>query len=181
MGKNLERPSASGADGEPLTILSDGDIRKLLSEGRLGIEPFTEAHLTPNGVDLTVKEVLIRTGNAKVAQGVARLPPLGSFLVSTREYVRMPKDVTAQLWIRSSYARKGILAAFGKVEAGFEGELTIGAFNSNPEPVDLPIGDRFCQIAVRVRPVRAAASSSGMVPSRATSASVQGRLRKAGG
>lgn len=133
-----------------LTILSDADIRKRLSSGELGIEPFTEAHLTPNGVDLTVREVLVRNGNQKVSEATARVPPMSSFLISTREYVRMPRDVTAQLWIRSSYARRGILAAFGKVEAGFEGELTVGCFNSSHEAVEIPVGDRFCQIAFEV-------------------------------
>lgn len=146
-GEGFKGPEGVRRFGGTLVVLSDGDIRKRLEKGELGIEPFTEAHLTPNGVDLTVKEVLIRSGNSTIAQGVARVPALASFLVSTREYVRMPRDVTAQLWIRSSYARKGLLAAFGKVEAGFEGELTIGCFNSSHEPVELPIGDRFCQIA----------------------------------
>jgi len=35
---------------------------------------------------------------------------------------------------------------FGKVDAGFHGTLTIGCFNASDAPVDIPIGDRFCQI-----------------------------------
>lgn len=130
-----------------MCILSDRDIRARLAKGELKIEPFAEEHLTPNGVDLTVKEVLVRPGAEPVREGTVRIPGGASFLVATREYVTMPPDVAGQLWIRSSYARRGLLAAFGKVEAGFEGELTIGAFNSSPEAVELPIGDRFCQLA----------------------------------
>jgi dCTP deaminase len=54
--------------------------------------------------------------------------------------------VTSQLWIRSSYARKGVLASFGKVDAGFQGTLTFGCFNASHEALEIPIGDRFCQI-----------------------------------
>jgi dCTP deaminase len=67
--------------------------------------------------------------------------------VSTLERVRLGPALAGQLWIRSSYARKGILAAFGKVEAGFDGTLTIGAFNAAAQPVAIPIGERFCQLA----------------------------------
>ena len=130
-----------------MCILSDRDIRERLEQKNLGIEPFIEKNLTPNGYDLTVKEVVLRQSGEKLASGEAVVPPGGSFLISTKEYVRMPPDASGQLWIRSSYARRGVLAAFGKVEAGFEGELTVGCFNSSHEPVKIPIGDRFCQLA----------------------------------
>ncbi|MBI2078265.1 MAG: dCTP deaminase [Euryarchaeota archaeon] len=130
-----------------MCILSDQDIRERLEQKTLGIEPYQEKHLTPNGYDLTVKEVVLRASQEKIHAGEAVVPPMSSFLISTKEYVRMPPDAAGQLWIRSSYARRGVLAAFGKVEAGFEGELTIGCFNSSHEPVKVPVGDRFCQIA----------------------------------
>lgn len=58
----------------------------------------------------------------------------------------MGPQITSQLWIRSSYARKGIMASFGKVDAGFHGTLTFGCFNASDTDVEIPIGDRFCQI-----------------------------------
>lgn len=130
-----------------MCILSDRDIRQQLDQKTLGLEPFEEKNLTPNGYDMTVKEVVVRSSGQRFVSGEAVVPPMSSFLVSTREFVRMPADAAGQLWIRSSYARRGILAAFGKVEAGFEGELTIGCFNSSHEPVRVPVGDRFCQLA----------------------------------
>lgn len=128
-------------------ILSDRDILERLEKKELGIEPFVEKNLTPNGVDLTVKEIVIRPAPDRHQSGDVKIPAGASFLISTREFVTMPADAAGQLWIRSSYARRGILAAFGKVEAGFAGELTIGCVNSSPEPVTIPIGDRFCQLA----------------------------------
>lgn len=139
------KPRAGLAGG--VCVLSDRDIRERRDRGELGLDPFEEKNLTPNGYDLSVAEVLVRSANTKVTTGTATVPAGGSFLVSTREIVRMPSDVAGQLWIRSSYARRGVLAAFGKVEAGFEGTLTIGAFNAGPDPVVIPVGDRFCQLA----------------------------------
>jgi len=128
-------------------VLSDRDIRERIERSELGIDPYVEKHLTPNGYDLTVKEVVMRPSTTPQREGTVTIAPGASFLVSTREFVKMPADVSGQLWIRSSYARRGLLFAFGKVEAGFHGELTVGGINSSPEPVALPIGDRFCQIA----------------------------------
>jgi len=54
--------------------------------------------------------------------------------------------VCAQLWLRSSYARKGLLSSFGKVDSGFEGALTIPLCNSTNRPFELKIGERFLQI-----------------------------------
>jgi dCTP deaminase len=129
-----------------MTVLSDADIEQALQNNTLSIEPFVQKHLTPNGYDLSIEEVFIRKTNQHIKEGVAVIPPLTWFAVSTKEFVKMGPQITSQLWIRSSYARKGILASFGKVDAGFHGTLTFGCFNASDTEVELPIGDRFCQI-----------------------------------
>jgi len=82
-----------------------------------------------------------------VTEGTATLPARERFLVATEEVVTLGPSLAGQLWIRSTFARKGLMMAFGKVEAGFSGELTIAGFNAARDPVDLPIGERFCQLA----------------------------------
>jgi len=129
-----------------MTILSDIDIKSSMEKKDLGIEPFNEKNLTPNGYDLSIDEVYIRKTDQHIKEGIAIIPPLTWFAISTKEFVKMGQQITSQLWIRSSYARKGIIASFGKVDAGFHGTLTISCFNSNDEEIELPIGDRFCQI-----------------------------------
>ena len=129
-----------------MAVLSDRDIEAGLQDGSLGIEPFVPKNLTPNGYDLSIAEVFLKTTGAHIKEGMAVVPPMTWFAISTKECVRMGPKVTSQLWIRSSYARKGILASFGKVDAGFQGTLTFGCFNASHEPVEIPIGDRFCQI-----------------------------------
>ena len=127
-------------------VLSDIDIKQCLQSQDIGIDPFVEKHLTPNGYDLSIDEVFIKKSNLHIKEGVAVIPALTWFAVSTKEFVKMGSMITSQLWIRSSYARKGVMACFGKVDAGFHGTLTISCFNANDTVVEIPIGDRFCQI-----------------------------------
>jgi len=121
-------------------ILSDRDIKKAILEGEISIEPFREENLTPNGYDLTIKEIFI--DGKTVYESI--IPKMKWFAVSTEEYIKL-KNITAQLWLRSTYARKGILSSFGKVDSGFEGCLTISCFNTNKE-IELKKGEKFCQI-----------------------------------
>lgn len=128
-------------------ILSDRDILARREAGELGIEPFDERGLTPNGYDLRIAEVMLPDEGATVfREGKVVVPAGARFLVSTLERVRMPGDVCGSLWLRSSYARRGVFGSFGKIEAGFEGTLTVGGLNAGRAPVELPIGDRFCQL-----------------------------------
>ena len=129
-----------------MTVLSDTDIEQALQHNTLSIEPFTQKNLTPNGYDLSIEEIFIRKTDQHIKEGVAVIPPLTWFAISTKEFVKMGPQITSQLWIRSSYARKGIQASFGKVDAGFHGTLTFGCFNASDTDVEIPIGDRFCQI-----------------------------------
>ncbi|MEF8847649.1 MAG: dCTP deaminase [Candidatus Thermoplasmatota archaeon] len=129
-----------------MSILSDIDIEKALEEENLGIKPFKKQNLTPNGYDLTIEEIYIKKNDEHVRKGEASIPPKTWFAISTREFIEMGPRISSQLWIRTTYARKGVMASFGKVDAGFHGNLTISCFNSRDEKIDIPIGDRFCQI-----------------------------------
>lgn len=129
-----------------MSILSDKDIQEYMENEDLGIEPFLKKNLTPNGYDLSIDEIFIKKTDEHVKDGMAVIPAQTWFAISTKEFVKMGAMITSQLWIRSSYARKGVMASFGKVDAGFHGTLTISCFNANDESIEIPIGDRFCQI-----------------------------------
>jgi dCTP deaminase len=129
-----------------MSVLSDADITEYMSENILGLDPFNEKNLTPNGYDLSIEEIFIKKTDQHINEGNAVIPPFSWFAISTKEFVKMSARITAQLWIRSSYARKGVMASFGKVDAGFHGTLTISCFNATDEEIEIPIGDRFCQI-----------------------------------
>jgi dCTP deaminase len=121
-------------------ILSNEDIKKAINSGKICIEPFNKDNLTPNGYDLSVKDIYINNEIKKISI----IPPMTWFALSTIEYIKLV-DTTAQLWIRSSYARKGVFSSFGKVDVGFEGCLTLSCFNSY-QNIEIKTGDRFCQI-----------------------------------
>jgi dCTP deaminase len=129
-----------------MTVLSDRDIKISIEKNELDIEPYNPNNLTPNGYDLSIDEIYIRKTDQHIKEGIVTIPALTWFAISTKEFVKMGPKITSQLWIRSSYARKGIMASFGKVDAGFNGTLTISCFNSNNKEIKIPIGDRFCQI-----------------------------------
>jgi dCTP deaminase len=131
-----------------MSVLSDRTIQELVEREELGIEPFDASNLTPNGYDLSISEVLLPDRETVPRRtGVARVPPRERFVVSTEETVTLGPGLCAQLWLRTTFARKGVVASFGKVEAGFSGDLTISCFNAAREAVEIPVGERFCQIA----------------------------------
>ena len=129
-----------------MTVLSDKDILRFMDEGLLVIEEFAEKNLTPNGYDLTIDEVYLSSLGTRIKEGTATVEPGRWFAVSTREYVALSRVIAASLWIRTTFARKGIISSFGKIDAGFEGTLTLTAHNASKSPLYLDIGMRFAQM-----------------------------------
>ena len=123
-----------------MAILSDKDIVESMMTGYIGISDYNEKSLTPNGYDLRIAEISVRGDDKKYTEGTVTIPPRTMFYVSTVERVRMADDICAQLWLRTTWIRKGIIGAFGKIDAGFEGTLTLGAYNATDEIIDIPIG-----------------------------------------
>jgi dCTP deaminase len=134
--------------GGPVTW-SDTDILAARASGTFGADPWHPEDLTPNGLDLRIGHVLVPTAMEEpVAAGTAVVPPMTRFVVATQAVLTMPPDAAGSLWLRSSFSRRGVIAAFGKVDAGFRGNLTVGCFHAGHEPLSLPIGERFCQIVL---------------------------------
>lgn len=125
-------------------ILSDNQIEDLLEEGTLVIENYNPENLTPNGYDLTIDEISVK-GEKPVEEGYVPIPSDTWFAVSTKEYVKFPPDIAGELWIRTTWARKGVLSSFGMIDAGFEGNLTLIGYNTYQE-IEIPIGETFAQM-----------------------------------
>ena len=128
-----------------MSILSDEAILAALEVGEIEIEPFDSENLTPNGYDLSIKEIEIPKGR-KVTEGELSIPAGKRFAVSTKERIACGPNVCAQLWLRTSWARKGIMCSFGKIDSGFDGTLTLLGFNSGEEDVKLVTGETFAQM-----------------------------------
>jgi dCTP deaminase len=132
-----------------MSVWSDTDILAARAAGSFAAEPWVEQDLTPNGLDLRIGHVLVpSTMREPAISGTVTVPPMTRFLVGTQTILTMPPDAVGSLWIRSSFARKGVLASFGKVDAGFRGNLTLGAFNASHEPLEVAVGDTFCQVVL---------------------------------
>lgn len=132
--------------GIHMSVLSDGDIQLYLAEKKLSIEPFDPKKLTPNGYDVTIEEVTIPKIGKHVVEDKVKVPSMAWFAVGTEEYLKLSSEISGQIWIRTSYARRGVMSSFGKIDAGFEGNLTLSAFNASHEPIELEIGKTFAQV-----------------------------------
>ena len=118
----------------------------MISTGALKIERFNEKNLTPNGYDVTIDEILIPSIDRKVTQGIVEVPGSSWFVIGTKEYLMLPPNLVGEIWIRTTWVRKGILSSFGRIDAGFHGNLTFSAYNASKETVQVPIGERFAQV-----------------------------------
>ena len=127
-----------------MSTLADREIQVLSESGKLIAEQFSPASLTPNGYDLRIGS--LRLMNSMDDTEEVRLERFSGAWISTMEYVNLPGDVMGQIWIRSSYARTGILGSFGAVEAGYHGCLTLTIFNMGSSTVTMKKGDRVAQI-----------------------------------
>lgn len=79
---------------------------------------------------------------------IFELLPNEYVLVSTLESVKIPKDLMAILYPRSSTNRKGLSVDLtGIIDSGYEGQLVVPVRNNtNSQTVKLYPGERFCQI-----------------------------------
>ena len=139
-------------------ILSDGDIRKAIANGDIGIDPFDEADVQPSSVDLHVDRYFLTFNNHRypiidVKKPMEDLTELvevqgdepfilhpGEFVLgSTSEYVRLPHHLVARLEGKSSLGRLGLLihSTAGYVDPGFEGHLTLELSNVANLPITL--------------------------------------------
>jgi dCTP deaminase len=111
-------------------------------------------HLTPKGrevLDITHfgKDDTALFDIVELEQGqFFDLAPGEYILVSTLESVKMPGDLMAVLYSRSSINRKGLsLDLTGTINAGYEGQLTLPIRNNtHAQTVRLYPGERICQI-----------------------------------
>lgn len=130
-----------------MSVLSDAEILQELQDGRLKIDGFTRECLTPNGYDLRIAEIIPEGASEPIRSGAVQLRPLQHALLSTIERVALPRGLCGALWLRTTWARRGLVGSFGLVDAGFEGTLTLALQNTSQQIVTLPIGERLVQLA----------------------------------
>ena len=157
-------------------ILSDRSIRALVVSGNLGIDPAPdmETQLQPASLDLRLGNGFARfTASVIAGHRVASIVPgetdveaimsrweiaddeeywlrRGEFiLATTREAVRIPRNIVARVEGRSSFGRLGLIvhSTAGFIDPGFEGNITLEMTNIGDHPIVLRPGIRICQLA----------------------------------
>jgi dCTP deaminase len=149
-------------------VLSDRTIRRLVGEGRIGIDPFDEALVQPSSVDVRVDRFFRVFRNARypyidVKQPMEDLTELvqidddGPFILhpsefvlgSTLERITLPDDLVARLEGKSSLGRLGLLihSTAGFIDPGWDGHVTLELSNVANLPITIYRGMKIGQLS----------------------------------
>ena len=149
-------------------VLSDRTIRRLLEEGRIGIDPYEEELLQPSSVDVRVDRLFRVFHNARypfidVKQPMEDLTELveveedepfilhpNEFVLgSTLERVTLPDDLVARLEGKSSLGRLGLLihSTAGFIDPGWDGHVTLELSNVANLPITIYHGMKIGQLS----------------------------------
>ena len=150
-------------------ILSDGTIRRLLTDRRLVIEPLEDNQIQPASVDIRLGSTFLafrrhtsecidpREMNDSLMEPmtVADDRPFilhpGEFVLGTTlERLTLPDDIVARVEGKSSLGRLGLLihATAGFVDAGWtNGQITLELSNVAPLPIKLWPGMKIGQLS----------------------------------
>ena len=142
-------------------ILSDETLRQMIADGSLAVDPLEEIQIQPASIDLTLGSHFLKMdehteaaitldasiGYEEFDRDEIVIPPHSFLLAVTREFIRLPNDVTAFVEGRSSIGRIGLfIQNAGWVDPGFEGTITLELYNANRLPIRLQSGRRICQL-----------------------------------
>lgn len=97
------------------------------------ITPFSNDSLSPSGYDLRAGQDM-------------KIPSGHQTLIHTLERVELPPSIAGELFIRSSFAREGLMGSFAFVDPGFKGQLTISVANLGRKEIGISKGERLVQI-----------------------------------
>lgn len=159
-----------------MSVLTQTEILERIAKGEIAIEPSVdEFQLQAHSVDLRlgftfmIPKHYIMTNEGREA---LRIDPLRNhgpeyfdvieleqgqyfellpgehILVSSLENIKVPKDLMAILYPRSSVNRKGLSVDLtGIIDSGYEGVLTLPVRNNtDSQIIRLYPGERFCQV-----------------------------------
>lgn len=117
--------------------------------GSGGVEPFIEAHVNPASYDITLGDHFVcptREPEEFTAKKLVLFPG-EVVLATTREVIRMPRDVVGDLKLKSSLGRLWLNHSLsGWIDCNFQGQVTLELQNLGPYPRLLTEGMRVAQI-----------------------------------
>lgn len=104
---------------------------KLIDQGVVLPSQFSKVQ--QNGIDLSLREDLW-------------LAPKSCKNIFLNECVVLPENMCAELKIRSTYSRQGVLLSSGLWDSGFQGSLGCTLYNLSDNIIEIPANERVCQI-----------------------------------
>jgi dCTP deaminase len=152
----------------PMSVLSDGTIRRLVEDGRIRIDPWDETLVQPASVDLRLGDSFRVFHNHRASVIDLRDPPQhlteevkvtgdepfvihpGEFALGrTMEWVELPDDIVARIEGKSSLGRLGLIvhATAGFCDPGWKGTLTLELANLTRVPIRLYHGLAIAQLS----------------------------------
>ncbi len=156
------------ASPSPVSVLSDGTILRLVTDGHIVITPWDPALLQPASIDLRLGNSFRVFHNHRVTAIDLREPPTnlteqvvvdddepfvihpGEFVLGrTLEHVEIPDDIVARIEGKSSLGRLGLIvhATAGFCDPGFRGTLTLELANLTRVPIMLRPGAKIAQLS----------------------------------
>ncbi len=114
-------------------ILGHHEIKRLINERKMIIDPIDDETIREAGIDLRMYEDVIIPSNS----------PLNAW---TLEWIKLPNDVIGFCNLRSTFARMGLVIPPTIIDPSFEGHLVIEIFNGNDKPFVIRKGTRFLHV-----------------------------------
>lgn len=136
-----------------MSTLAYQDIKKRIEEEGLITPADLENCLGPASYELRIGSALnlgedrdrtIESGQEFVMR------PQSHLLIGSLETIKMPRDLAADLALKSDFGRRGFFPwSQGFVDPGYQGKLTLSLVNMSQHPVIFTGGDKICHIIFR--------------------------------
>lgn len=145
-------------------VLCSNSIKELMKIGLVENMVNETIQIQPNGVDLTIGEILIPwekgiidfDNSSRHVSGTHRLPPSSdnmyhlsrdvSYIIRIRERVNLPKNIIALIKTRSSLLKSGAYIESAVWDSGYNGNGKVILHVRNPYGLDLTTDARICQM-----------------------------------
>ena len=153
-----------------MSVLSGDEIKRLIKEGKIGINPFSESQVGPASVDLRLGDLfrvfnktrdifhvtddsdysnITRMIHVKKDDSLLLMP--GELVNGiTLERITLPDNICGRVDGRSRFARIGLLTHISSsfLQPGVSNKIVLEIANLSPTPLALHPGTKICQIVL---------------------------------
>ncbi len=135
-------------------LMTDGETKEAIQLGQLKIEPYDENRQQPCSYDARAgKEALVSRNDSLIdlsKTNSVTLQPGDFALIMTYESFGLPLNMAANIGMKSSFARRGLILLAGmQIDPGFDAHLRLGLYNSSGRPITIDHLDPICTIEFR--------------------------------